>query len=101
MPTVFVDTAAWIALLNTSDVYHARASKVMADLRRQQTQLVTTEFILLEVADALSAQTSARKPLRSSLAFAKHQFWRSCPQARISSTVVGDCTPRDATRIGA
>jgi uncharacterized protein len=52
---VFVDTAAWIALLNTSDQLHKPAQQVMSRLQNQQTSLVTSEFVLLEVADALSA----------------------------------------------
>jgi predicted nucleic acid-binding protein len=52
---IFVDTAAWIALLNKDDNLHAQAQRIMKRLRRQRTLLVTTEFVLLEVADALSA----------------------------------------------
>jgi predicted nucleic acid-binding protein len=55
MPRVFVDTAAWIALINVDDVLHAPAKQVMKTLRQAKTPLVTTEFVLLEVADALSA----------------------------------------------
>ena len=51
---VFVDTAAWIALLNKQDTYHLIALKVMESLREQNILLVTTEFVLLEVADAFS-----------------------------------------------
>jgi len=51
---VFVDTAAWIALLNVSDALHSRAKQVMNELIQQNVLLVTTEFVLLEVADALS-----------------------------------------------
>jgi predicted nucleic acid-binding protein len=54
MPKVFVDTAAWLALLNTSDSLHPQARQVMGTLQQQNTQLITTEFVLLEVADALS-----------------------------------------------
>jgi predicted nucleic acid-binding protein len=52
---IFVDTAAWIALLNKDDTLHTRAQRIMKRLRRQRTLLVTTEFVLLEVANALSA----------------------------------------------
>jgi hypothetical protein len=55
LPKVFVDTAAWIALLNVSDALHNCAEQVMSKLLQQKTLLVTTEFVLLEVADALSA----------------------------------------------
>ena len=54
MLKVFVDTAAWIALLNVSDALHSRAKQVMNELIQQNVLLVTTEFVLLEVADALS-----------------------------------------------
>lgn len=55
MTEVFVDTVAWLALLNTSDVLHEPAQQIMERLRTQQARLTTTEFVLLEVADALCA----------------------------------------------
>ena len=57
---VFVDTAAWIALLNSRDTYHLHARQIMERLRQQKAALTTTEFVLLEVADALS-----NPPIRS------------------------------------
>lgn len=57
---VFVDTAAWIALLNSRDTYHLPARQIMERLRQQKAALTTTEFVLLEVADALS-----NPPIRS------------------------------------
>lgn len=51
---VFVDTVAWIALINKSDVLHTPARQQMSVLRQQNARLITTEFVLLEVADALS-----------------------------------------------
>lgn len=50
---VFVDTAAWIALLNINDALHVRARQIRGTLQQQKVVLVTTEFVLLEVADAL------------------------------------------------
>lgn len=61
MDKIFVDTAAWIALLNTSDALHSPALQVMNQLRQQKAFLVTTEFVLLEVADALSTPTIRMK----------------------------------------
>ena len=55
MEKIFVDTAAWLALLNKDDALHTQARQVMKTLRQQRAALVTTEFVLLEVADALSA----------------------------------------------
>lgn len=50
---VFVDAAAWIALLNTRDALHSNAIEINKTLRKQNAVLVTTEFVLLEVADGL------------------------------------------------
>src|SRR4051812_1794078 len=55
MPTVLVDTAAWIALVNTRDELHSAARQTMNELRQRNVALVTTEFVLLEVANALCA----------------------------------------------
>jgi uncharacterized protein len=52
---VFVDTAAWLALLNNRDQYHIPARQLMNQLRHETVPLVTTEFVLLEVADAFSS----------------------------------------------
>jgi hypothetical protein len=61
MLKVFVDTAAWIALIDDADALHARAQQVMKALRQQTAQLVTTEFVLLEVANALAAPAMRAK----------------------------------------
>jgi predicted nucleic acid-binding protein len=50
MPTVLVDTAAWIALVNTRVELHSRAEKTMAELRSREVKLMTTDFVLIEVA---------------------------------------------------
>lgn len=55
---VFVDTAAWLALVSRRDALHKPAQQIMSDLRRQRAQLITTEFVLLEVANALSAPST-------------------------------------------
>lgn len=55
MPATLVDTAAWIALVNTRDELHDRANQTMSELRRNNVALVTTEFVLLEVANAFCA----------------------------------------------
>ena len=62
MPTVLVDTAAWIALVNTRDELHNRAEQTLAELRRGNVALLTTEFVLLEVANALCTSAWRAKP---------------------------------------
>jgi predicted nucleic acid-binding protein len=61
MAKVFVDTVAWIALLNADDALHTPAQQVMEELRQARARLITTEFVLLEVADALSAPSARSK----------------------------------------
>lgn len=63
MKKVFVDTAAWIALINVDDGFHGSALLVMRQLQQQKSQLVTTDFILLEVADALTTSKLRRKTI--------------------------------------
>ncbi|NBD15542.1 MAG: PIN domain-containing protein [Cyanobacteria bacterium] len=53
MNEVFVDTAAWLALLNKSDSFHPKAKDVEKSLQANRRLWVTTDFILIEVADAL------------------------------------------------
>ena len=55
MNRVFVDTAAWLALLNTDDVWHSRATSLRSSLIQTNHIFVTTDFVLIEVADALCA----------------------------------------------
>lgn len=59
---IFVDTAAWIALINRDDILHEQAKAVMRQLRDEKLRLVTTEFVLVEVANAFS-----KPPFRSSV----------------------------------
>jgi predicted nucleic acid-binding protein len=50
---IFVDTAAWLALVNKSDEAHQRAKEIRDDLLRLKAQLVLTDYVVLEVANAL------------------------------------------------
>lgn len=61
MEQVFVDTAAWIALLNTNDRLYHQAQRVMRELEQERAHLVTTELVLIEVADSLAAASIRAK----------------------------------------
>jgi uncharacterized protein len=52
---VFVDTVAWIALLDEADSLHNEAHQVLSELETKKCNLVTTEFVLLELGDGFSA----------------------------------------------
>ena len=56
MKKVFVDTAAWLALINIDDIWHQQAKQIRLELVKQNYIFITTEFILLEVGDALCSQ---------------------------------------------
>lgn len=55
MLKTLADTVALIALVNTRDSLHEKAREVFSNLRRRNYSFVTTEFVLLEFANALSA----------------------------------------------
>jgi len=52
---VFLDTAYVNALVNTRDQWHGAASRWQRKLAMDSRRLVTTEFILVEIADGLAA----------------------------------------------
>ncbi|GIV18934.1 MAG: DNA-binding protein [Armatimonadota bacterium] len=51
---VFVDTVAWIALVNRDDNLHEPARQRLQSLFTERAQLVTTELVLIELANALA-----------------------------------------------
>ena len=53
---VFLDTGYSIALSVESDEHHERAEKLAEQLEAEQTPLVTTQAILLEIGNALSKE---------------------------------------------
>ena len=57
MKAVFADAFYFVALLNRADQHHSKAIAAARDLR---SNLVTTEWVLAEVADALAASASRR-----------------------------------------
>lgn len=77
-PFVFMDTAGWLALLNPKDGLHSQAVSVRGDLQRRRVKLVTTEFVLIEVADAFA------EPVLRAVAV---EFYRGLRQANTPSTL--------------
>ncbi len=62
-PHVFVDTAAWLALVSRRDALHRPAQQVFSDLRRRGARFATTGFVLLEVANTLSPPDTRSQPV--------------------------------------
>ena len=57
MNRVFADAFYFVALLNRADQYHTKAAAAATQLRGE---IVTTEWVLAEVADALADSASRR-----------------------------------------
>lgn len=55
MKKVFVDTAAWLALINVDDDFHQSAQQVRKRLKEEGYKFITSDFVFLEVADALTS----------------------------------------------
>jgi predicted nucleic acid-binding protein len=64
MKKVFVDTAAWLALINNKDDYHDLAVEIRKKLKAQGYYFVTTDFVFLEVADALNSPKFRRQAIK-------------------------------------
>ncbi len=58
MTPVFADTSFYLALLNRRDRYHAQARELFRTLHRPQ---ITTDFVLVEVGNALSGIKTGRE----------------------------------------
>ena len=67
---VFVDTSAWLALINKSDVFHVKAKNIRDILLRDNIQFIVTDYVIVEVANSLSKipwRSSAIKLINSIL----------------------------------
>ncbi|MCY3871272.1 MAG: PIN domain-containing protein, partial [Gemmatimonadetes bacterium] len=55
---IFVDSGAWIALSNQRDQNHTDAVTIYADLKRQKTRFLTTDYVLDETITRLRYDVS-------------------------------------------
>ena len=51
---VFVDTSAWLALINKSDDSHVKAKNIRDGLLQDKIQFIVTDYVLVELANSLS-----------------------------------------------
>jgi predicted nucleic acid-binding protein len=49
---VFVDTSAWIALINKSDVFHLKAKTIRDVLIKDKRQFFVTDYVVVEIANS-------------------------------------------------
>ncbi len=51
---VFVDTSAWIGLLNADDEYHEKFNALFDEFRQKKRRLVTTDWVFAETGNGLA-----------------------------------------------
>ena len=55
---IFVDTGAWIAIYKRNDLHHREAVAIYNNLRDQETQLLTTDYVIDETVTRLRYDTN-------------------------------------------
>lgn len=50
---VFIDTSAWLALINEADVDHSKARKIRNKLLESKKRFFVTNYIIVEIANSL------------------------------------------------
>ena len=50
---VFVDTSAWVALINEADTDHVKAKTIRDKLLRSKKRFLITKYIIVEIANSL------------------------------------------------
>ena len=55
---IFVDTGAWIAIYKRNDLHHREAMAIYNNLRDQETQLLTTDYVIDETVTRLRYDTN-------------------------------------------
>lgn len=55
---IFVDTGAWIAIYKRNDRHHREAVAIYNNLRDQETQLLTTDYVIDEAVTRLRYDTN-------------------------------------------
>ena len=51
---IFVDTFAWVAVINKSDNYHKICLKTLEFFLRKKVKFITTNYVIIETINALS-----------------------------------------------
>ena len=55
---IFVDTGAWIAIYKRNDLHHREAMAIYNNLRDQEAQLLTTDYVIDETVTRLRYDTN-------------------------------------------
>ena len=97
MKMVFADAFYFVGLVNRADQYHAR---IVAAARQLRDEVLTTEWILAEFADALAESSSRRLVPQFIRALEQDPKSESSAPTRIFSIAVCGCMRNVRTRNG-
>jgi predicted nucleic acid-binding protein len=61
MKIVFADTGYWIALLNSQDSLHQKAREIDERMKIQETRIVTSELVLIELLNYFSRRYTSMR----------------------------------------
>jgi hypothetical protein len=98
---IFLDTAYVNALVNTRDQWHNAAVQWQRKLSADKRRLVTTEFVLVEIADGLAAVRFRGQAVQV-IATCKQAPWSKSFPRRLSFLLLPwNCTEAVVTKLGA
>jgi predicted nucleic acid-binding protein len=98
---VFLDTAFAIALSAPSDEHHESAVLLAQELEANQTRLITTRAVLLEIGNALSSSVTARRRLNYYWRSKLMKRWRSFRCPKNCTNALGGSFAHDLIKNGA
>ncbi len=55
MKRLFVDTSGWASLFHPDDLFHTQAKSIYASCRKENTRLITTNYIIAETTALLTS----------------------------------------------
>ena len=81
MPTtpIFIDTGYVYALINSRDQWHEKAMEWRRNISAEKSVLLTTEFILAEIADGLAAVSFRQAAVQTIRILANNPFVQIIP----------------------
>ena len=77
MKSVFVDTAALIAMGDKGDRFHVQALKIRENLRKAQKDFVTTDAVILELASYFGQSHRKSSAIELIEAITQSKKWKS------------------------
>lgn len=97
---IFLDTAHVLALLNERDQWHAVALRWSERIAADGLRLITSEFVLIEIGNALAAVHARKLAIEVIRAVRSSDSVETVPASRALSKRRSHCTAAVPTRTG-